>query len=80
MSLVSKCFHYIFIHCVYKHKDQQKTLYILLGSKKKLFALQTMFSAAVRTPPEHMRRSNMKHSHIADYLTIVRLCHMWHSF
>ena len=22
----------------------------------------------------------MKHSHIADYLTIVRLCRMWHSF
>ena len=39
-----------------------------------------MFSAAVRTPPEHMWRSNMKHSHIADYLTIVRLCRMWHSF
>jgi hypothetical protein len=38
-----------------------------------------MFSAAVRTPPEHMWRSNMKHSHIADYLRSVRLCRMWHS-
>ena len=45
-----------------------------------LIALQSISIAAVRTPPEHMWSLNTKHSHIADFLTIVRLRRMWHSF